>query len=115
MKKIIFSGINLLIFIAALYALDNCAVPANSDLVEVRKIRTIHTDVAIPTMTLTDEMRAGLFFERLRVDTSVIRPKAIRESINPWEPRSDAILRSIVSIPIWYEQSSMQKAREIPR
>jgi len=85
MKKIIFSGINLLIFIAALYALDNCAIPANSDLVEVRKIRTIHTDVAIPTMTLTDEMRAGLFFERLRVDTSVIRPKAIRESINPWE------------------------------
>lgn len=43
-------------------------------------------EAMIPHITISDEMKVGMFFERLRVDHSKIDPKGIMQSIQPWEP-----------------------------
>ena len=84
MHKWIINLLNLVIFIIAVYALDFIELN-RAESVEFEEIRIMHKDIVIPNVTLTNEIRAGIFLEGLRIDTSIIRPKHIVESISPWE------------------------------
>ena len=84
MNKILFKSVIILAFIVALFVL-NTIVNVESESVFVEEIHVVNKDIAIPTMTLTNEIKAGLFLERLRIDTSRIRPGKIAECITPWE------------------------------
>ncbi|MFC1512314.1 lytic transglycosylase domain-containing protein [Candidatus Latescibacterota bacterium] len=63
----------------------------NSDTVWVEpgpseRVSVTHEDIVIPNITLTDDIRTGMFLDRLTVDTSLIDPSAVMESISPWNP-----------------------------
>jgi len=84
LKRWFFSAVNLVIFISALSALDYLELD-RSDPLEFKELQIVHRDIAIPNITLTDEIKAGLFFDRLRIDISRIKSEHIFESISPWE------------------------------
>ena len=48
------------------------------------RIFVTHEDISIPTITLTDEIKAGMSLDQLTVDFSTIDPATIMESISPW-------------------------------
>ena len=84
MNKILFKAVNILIFITALFVL-NTIEKVESEPVFIPGIQVVHADIVIPTITLTNEIKAGLFLEGLRIDTSMILPGKIVECISPWE------------------------------
>ena len=84
MNKLFYISTNLVIFIAALYTLDFIEL-GRSEPAEFKELQVVHRDLAIPNMTLTHEIRAGMFLDGLRIDTSMIRPKDIAKSISSWE------------------------------
>ena len=84
MNKILFKAVNILVFIAALFVLNNIE-KGESEPVFIPEIQVVHEDIVYPTITLTNEIKAGLFLEGLRIDTSKIRPGKIVECISPWE------------------------------
>jgi len=43
-------------------------------------------EALLPYMTITDEIRVGMFYDALRIDQSYIDPQEITKSIGPWEP-----------------------------
>ena len=84
MNKLFYITINLIIFITALYALDFIELNRLAP-VEFKELQIVYRDIAIPNMTLTNEIRAGMFLDGLRIDTSKIKPKDINKSIISWE------------------------------
>ena len=84
LRRWFFKAVNFVIFISALYVLDYLEL-YRSDPLEFKELQIVHRDIAIPTITLTDEIKAGLFFDGLRIDISMIKPEHIFESISPWE------------------------------
>ena len=48
------------------------------------RVFVTHEDIMIPNITLTEDIRVGMFLDRLTVDTSVIDSAAIMECISPW-------------------------------
>ena len=73
---------NVVIFLFALHALS-CYMEES---VEIDVITDDPYEALLPGFTLTNEMKVGMFFEGLRIDTSVIKPKEIERSLNPWAP-----------------------------
>lgn len=43
-------------------------------------------EALLPVVTLTDEMRAGMFFDEIRVAPPDIDLAVVKESLRPWEP-----------------------------
>ena len=84
MRTLLLRGIHLVIFFSALYVLDYVEL-GSSDSMEYEELQVIHRDIAIPNITLTDEIKTGLFFDGLRIDVSMIKANDIIESIGPWE------------------------------
>ncbi len=84
MSKFLFIKINLIIFFTALYILDFIDLH-KSESAEYSEIQVINRDIAIPNMTLTNEIKTGMFLDGLRVDSSIIRPDDIAKSISSWE------------------------------
>lgn len=84
MNKLFYIKINLIIFITALYALNFIELN-RLEPVEFKELQIVYRDIAIPNMTLTHEIRAGIFFDGLRIDTSMIKLKDINKSIISWE------------------------------
>ena len=84
LKSWFFKAVNCVIFILALYVLDYLELN-RYDSLEFKELQIVHRDIAIPTITLTDEIKTGLFFDGLRIDISMIKPEHIFESISPWE------------------------------
>lgn len=84
MNKLFYIKINLIIFITALYALNFIELN-RLEPVEFKESQIVYRDIAIPNMTLTHEIRAGMFLDGLRIDTSMIKLKDINKSIISWE------------------------------
>ena len=84
MDKILFKAVNLFVFVTALFVL-NTIDKGETEPVFVPEIQVVHGDIVIPTITLTNEIKAGLFLAGLRIDTSKISPRKIVECISPWE------------------------------
>lgn len=72
---------NIFVFVAAVHVIDNTmTVEAVLD----QDDEPPH-EVALPHVTMTDEMKVGMFFDNLRIDHTKIDPKGIIQSISPWE------------------------------
>jgi len=84
MNKLHYIIINLVIFIISLFTLDFIE-QGRSEPLEFKELQIVHRDIAIPNMTLTHEIRAGMFLDGLRIDISMIRPKDIAKSISSWK------------------------------
>ena len=82
LRKRIAIAINLFIFIAAVYFLETVIVTRNA---VTNQLSFVPMEIRLPHLTLTNEMKVGMFFEDLRTDPTVIRPKDIAKSITPWE------------------------------
>ncbi|MFC1512177.1 lytic transglycosylase domain-containing protein [Candidatus Latescibacterota bacterium] len=80
--KSFFLGIALIITLAGILDSDTVLVEPGP----TARISVTHEDIAIPNITLTDDIKAGMFLDQLTVDTSVLDPAAIMESIAPWNP-----------------------------
>jgi|GEM_PF-7089479 hypothetical protein len=84
MRTWLLEGIHLMIFFSAIFVL-NFVELGSSDTVKYEELQAIHKDIVIPNITLTDEIKTGLFFDGLRIDVSMIKPQDIMDSISPWE------------------------------
>ena len=84
MRKLIFVAVNLIIFIYALSTVNSIELNRYEP-VKIAEIQVVHKEIVIPTITLTNEIKAGMFLESLRIDTSMIRPREIVKCISPWE------------------------------
>ncbi|MFC1538577.1 lytic transglycosylase domain-containing protein [Candidatus Latescibacterota bacterium] len=84
MRTLMLRGIHLLIFFSALYILDYVEL-GSFESTEYEELQIIHRDILIPSITLTDEIKTGMFFDGLRIDVSMIKTEDILESIGPWE------------------------------
>ena len=73
---------NIVIFIAAFHTIDI----SMSDELVAEEVVLPPRGAVLPHLTVTDEMKVDMFFDRLRIDHSVIKPKHIVNSINLWEP-----------------------------
>ena len=74
--------LNILSFVAAFHAVD---ISMTDEAAIIDEVLPPH-EVLLPHITVTDEMKIGMFFDKLRIDYSIIKPKNIMRSINPWEP-----------------------------
>ena len=74
--------LNILAFVAAFHAVDISITDETVIIDEVLPPR----EVLLPHITITDEMKIGMFFDKLRIDYSIIEPKNIVQCISPWEP-----------------------------
>ena len=72
---------NIIAFTAIIFALDKTMTFEVEAEAEVSQPR----EASLPHITITDEMKVGMFYDGLRIDHSVINPKDIVKSINPWE------------------------------
>ena len=43
-------------------------------------------EAMLPVVTLTDEIKVGMFFDELRIDPAEVDVETVRESLRPWEP-----------------------------
>lgn len=84
MKPYLFKAVNIIVFFIAL-VLMSAMQPRETLLLPEDDVVVIHADIALPTMTLTREMKAGMFLERLKIDTSLIRRREIVKCVSPWE------------------------------
>ncbi len=84
MNKWFFTLSNLIIFMVAFYAII-CIEADKPESLELNEIQVIHRDIVIPNITLTDEIKTGMFLDMLEIDISIISPRKIFESISPWE------------------------------
>ena len=48
--------------------------------------QSIPHEIMLPTVTLTNEVKAEILRNNMRIDTSIINRKEIIESIGPWKP-----------------------------
>jgi soluble lytic murein transglycosylase-like protein len=78
--KTFFFRLTLAITLAVILDSDTVRVESGSS----ERITVMHEDIAIPNITLTDEIKTGMSLDRLTVDTSVIDPAAILKSVSPW-------------------------------
>jgi len=84
MNTIFFKSMNLFILMAAVGALS--LLPAEKDApVPSGKIQVVHRDIIMPHMTLTPEIKAGMFLERLHIDTSLFEADEIEKRLSPWD------------------------------
>jgi len=83
-KKCFVILLGLIVFKVSLYTLE---ISLNEETEEEDIVEQIFVpqEVMLPNLTLTDEMKVKMFFEDLRIDLSVIKPKEIAECISPWE------------------------------
>ena len=80
-KKYFVILFGLIVFKVSLYTLEISLTEEGDTLEQI----FVPQEVMLPHLTLTDEMKVEMFFEDLRIDRSVIKPKEIAESISPWE------------------------------
>jgi len=73
---------NVFVFLTALHVVDISAVDEPDAEVESEP----PLEAVLPHITFTNEMKVGMFFEKLRIDHSVIDPQEIARSLSPWEP-----------------------------
>jgi len=84
MKHLLFKAVNFVVFVCALLLLSSMHL-TETETPEAENLVVIHEDIAFPTMTLTRQMKAGMFLEKMRIDTSMIRHREIVDCISPWE------------------------------
>ncbi len=77
-------GIHLVIFFSAIVVLNFVELDS-LDSMEFDELQVIHKDIVIPNITLTDEIKTGLFLERMRIDVSDFEHSHVIESLSPWE------------------------------
>lgn len=82
--KHLFKTSNIIIFIAAILAIGFIETEKQEP-DNITELQIVHRDIAIPNLTLTEELKAGMFLDGLRVDTSMIFPEDIVDRISPWE------------------------------
>jgi len=80
-KKLIIV-LNVILFVAVVKVVDSMMPSEATTETKVDPPR----EVFLPHLTITNEMKVGMFFDKLRIDHSVINPKEIKRSLNPWEP-----------------------------
>jgi hypothetical protein len=73
---------NVVILITWLFVIDITISHHLSDNAQ----QSLPQEVILPTVTLTNEVKAEVLWDKMRIDTSTINQKAILESISPWEP-----------------------------
>ena len=77
---------NVFVLVAALYVI-NTLIPLNSS--PMRLIISSSNppyNAILPHLTITPEMKADIFFDRLRFDYPITKTNRIIQSVNPWEP-----------------------------
>lgn len=72
---------NIFALVAAVHAVDGAMT---EEAVVDEDDEPPHESV-LPHVTITDEMKVGIFFDQLRVDYSIIDPANIVQSIRPWD------------------------------
>ena len=72
---------NLSLLLGGLYIIDI----DTTDAVETKIIREMPREAALPYRPLTKEEKANLFFQEIRIDTSHLKSKQVRQSIEPWK------------------------------
>ena len=72
---------NIVAFVAAVHVIDGSM--KEEEVVE-EESEPPHESM-LPHVTMTNEMKVGMFFDRLRIDHSLIDPANIKRSISPWE------------------------------
>ena len=84
MNKLFFKSMNLFILIAAVGVLNLLHADVDEP-VPSGEYQVVHRDIIIPHMTLTPELKAGMFLERLHIDTSLFKADEIEKRLSPWE------------------------------
>lgn len=80
--KILIVLFNVFVFMVVFHSVD---MNMTAEVVAAAEI-TPPREVLLPHITITDEMRVDMFFEKLNIDYSFIVPEEIALSITPWEP-----------------------------
>ncbi|MCD6308249.1 MAG: lytic transglycosylase domain-containing protein [Candidatus Latescibacteria bacterium] len=80
-KLLILAG-NIMILAVAVRVVDGAFVEPERAPVRVEPPR----EALLPYMTITNEIKVGMFYDGLRIDQSYIDPQEITKSISPWEP-----------------------------
>ena len=84
MNTYFFKSMNFFILLAA-FGVLNLLHADKEEPVQAGEFQVVHRDIVIPHMTLTPELRAGMFLERLHIDTSVFASDEIEKRLMPWD------------------------------
>jgi len=74
--------LGFIVIITIIFILNCKLVRVDSSRTE--RVSVMHEDIAIPNITLTDDIRIEMFLDRLTPDASIVDPFAIMESLSPW-------------------------------
>ena len=72
---------NLSLLLGGLYIIDI----DTTDAVETKIIREMPREAALPYKPLTKEEKTQRFFQEIRIDTSMLKPRQVQQSIDPWK------------------------------